>query len=322
MSTKLEISDEQLKQILAEVETELETMLKTEKPLAKAFGENDEDDAGKMAAKPEDTGPSADAPMTSTPGGAGGIPGAPLDPQAEAAPEAAPEMEMPGHEGMAPEQEGMDPAMDQAPDFDSLKGEYSALSPEELKMHFMAAKEALFALMGGHGEADPMGAPEVPAMAPPAQDMAMKMELEAVGPNKKASAPSKMRLEEVAPEGKFGAPKPNRLEEVYVEAKKSEKDSHELEELRKSVKDQDLALNQLVDAVKMVFERPERKAVTSINAVTKPGDAPEAKFLSKSEAMSKLSEVAKTNLKKSDRELINAYCVGKISIDKIDHLLK
>ncbi len=320
----IEIPDEQLKQIVAEVEKELETMFKSEQ-LMKAEEKKEEKKEEAPAPKEEDKSAPAAAPEAPAPAPAAAI---------EAAPEMAPEAEMaPPAPEMAPhiEPDGDEAGMGGVPELEALKLEYASLPPEELRMHVEAAMQALLGCLGGHGEADPVMPPEVPNLpAPvpagvPGMQPAMKMELEAIAPNKKAG-PGEDHLVPSQPSKKFGAGE-DHLEAVYVKAKKSEDDLalkiKEVEELKKSQEKTEASLSQLTSAFKMYLEKPERKAVTSIAAIDKPGTQVEAPKLSKSEVMDKLKVITQeADLKKSDREMINAYCVGSIGVDKIAHLLK
>jgi hypothetical protein len=167
----MKIKDNALKQILAEVEGEIATLLKSEKDkLAKAA----EESAG------GESSPAESAPAESGGGDASaGGPPAPSAPPAGASPSAPPAGPEMGAAPAAP----ADPAaagggMDAGapPSLEELSAEYAKLPPEELKMHYLAAKTALFQVMGaadgGAGAAaggPPGAAPSPsPAGAPPA----------------------------------------------------------------------------------------------------------------------------------------------------------
>jgi hypothetical protein len=97
-------------------------------------------------------------------------------------------------------------------------------------------------------------------------------------------------------------------------AMKSEKLQGEFDALKKN---QDL----LVEAMKTMFTVPQRKAVTGNDMAAGKTEKP-ATSLSKSEINEKLKVVAKTNLAKSDRNLIANYFKNQVKVDDIVHLLK
>jgi len=324
---KLEITDEQLKQVIAEVEAQVETMLYKSEPLAKGFPPKDDEpaaeDEGKSAAAPEDKGPSADAPAD-PPDAAAVQEEAPMDaaPAAPAAPAPA----------MAPP---VDPGMDAGMGLgDALKAEYAALPPEELRAHWEAISGAVMDMVGGQMAADPGMAPEIPAPMAPAPampampaipgaappELAMKNELEA-GTVTPAGA-GEDHLAPLAPT-KAGAGE-DHLEAVSVHKSQLDEANKEIESLKKSQKDTEETLGQFTKAFEVLLNKPQRQAITSLSAIGKPGsdDAPKV-VLSKSQVMDKLRVITcDPTLKKSDRDLIDSYCVSKVSLDKIEHLLK
>ncbi|NDD54172.1 hypothetical protein EBZ39_09895 [bacterium] len=76
----------------------------------------------------------------------------------------------------------------------------------------------------------------------------------------------------------------------------------------------------LVKALDLALGQPMRKAVTSVTFVPRTEETKPP--LTKGVVMEQLKEVTKQNLKKSDRELINRYCLGEVEVDKIQHLLQ
>lgn len=301
---KYTIKDSELKSLLDEVEAELVPFLKSQSErLAKASdpdGDGDEDSspAGEDSAGGPPPEASASAPEASA--------SEPVPPSAEGS------AEMPEASAAAPgeapgEAPGADPAMDQGPlDPESLKAEYAQLPPEELKMHYVAAKAALFELMGqGAGPDAGAGAPPGAGAGAPPPPMAPP------GPEASASAPA-LKAELKASPGNGGD---------ALKVKKSEND--ELEALKKSNAEMNDMLAVLAKAVesKLVVER---KAVTGVNAITKPADAPtDVSTLSKSEIAARINKHAMSPLTKNeDRDLINAYLCKEVSVEKIAHLLK
>lgn len=97
-------------------------------------------------------------------------------------------------------------------------------------------------------------------------------------------------------------------------AMKSEKLQDEFDALKKS---QDV----LVEAFKSMLTAPQRKAVTGNDMAAGKTEKP-ATSLSKSEINEKLKKVAKTDLAKSDRNLIANYFKNQAKLDDIVHLLK
>lgn len=68
----------------------------------------------------------------------------------------------PADGGGAPPPEEEPAAPDAPPTLEELTAAYGMLPPEELKMHYLAAKTALFETMGGAPEGSPPGGPEGP----------------------------------------------------------------------------------------------------------------------------------------------------------------
>lgn len=144
----MKISEKQLKSLLAEVEAELEDVLKSSNlKKNETLNANGGEGAGSiLKADPGlgDEGAGGEASAGGPPPGEGDMgEGSPAGP-ADASPTSAPE------EGAM----GGDPAMDQV-DPEALKQEYASLPPDQLKMHYMACKQALMEIMGAQGAAGP-----------------------------------------------------------------------------------------------------------------------------------------------------------------------
>jgi hypothetical protein len=279
----MKLKDSELKAILAEVQADLDKSLDLEvKKLSKAAGEDEMPaEEPEMSAGPAEETPGEDhAPGEETPGEEMSAPAdeAPMGDEASAAPEASADEAAPAD----PAAEGAEGAMSP----EELEAEYSKLDPETLKMHYLAAKAALFAAMGGGaGGAPEASAPAAPPAAPPAPG------------GMEASAP----------------PPAMKSEKGTASLSKAEK--AELDSLREQVKLQE----RLFD----LLNAPARKAVTAVDFVAKSEEKAEKRVLSKSEVAAKLKTVtADAKLAKSDRELVNGYVLGTVSIDKIEHLLK
>lgn len=265
----MKIKDSALKALIAEVEAEIGSLLKSEgEKLAKAADDLDQE----AEEKPEESAPAAEMSAPSE------------DPSAEDSAEASAPMEDAPMEdapmGDAPEasaddaQAAPEGAEGGQMDTEALKAEYMKLPPEELEMHFMAAKAAMEALMGGADQ----GAEGLGAGAP-----AMKAEPAA----KKAS--------------------------LMEKSEKNTANDSRLQELEAQVEG-------LVKALDLALGQPMRKAVTSVAYVPRTEETKPS--LSKGEVVEKLKEITKQPLKKSDRELINRYCLGEVEVDKIQHLLQ
>jgi hypothetical protein len=99
----------------------------------------------------------------------------------------------------------------------------------------------------------------------------------------------------------------------------------ELAALKKSLTEKDEDVQLLTKAVKMVIEKPERKAVTSMAQLQYLGKsevqaAPKAVF-TKAEAEAKLSAVL-PSLTKSERDLVVQYSLGRVKIDALSSILE
>lgn len=287
--------DNELKALLAEVSADLEKAMAVEaNELRKAAGMPGEEDpsAGTPpppdASAPEGSATAADASPAPAEGSA-------PPPDASASPEAS----------MAPEgSAGGDPAADAAADPEALKAEYIKLGPEGIKVHLMACKAAAMELLGG---GDPAGAPAPDGMAPPAPAAPAPM---APG----APAPGMMkdeRLMSIQPKGKV-TNGPDRLDSIAVSK------SEDMDSLKAQVELLSKAIHEIVG-------KPMRKAVTEIPYTGKPevSGSPQTKSLTKAEVTAKLRDVSsRRDLAKSDRERINKYYDGGITIEGISDLLK
>lgn len=164
-----------------------------------------------------------------------------------------------------------------------LDAKLSALDDDKLKHLYMACKKALFSRMASQEQPAQEPAPEAPAAAPEA-------------PVAKA--------------------------EEAAEEKEEEKD--EPKEMKKSEEASELQLqNELLQKALTLLATPLRKGITGISQVAPVKEEVDVTKLSKAEVIEKLNEKAfQPDLKKSDRELINGYCLGLVSLEKITHLLK
>lgn len=169
-----------------------------------------------------------------------------------------------------------------AEDLAALEQMYASMSRPELKAHHDAIKACLDAQ--GMEKCGSMAMAEAPA------------------------APAPMaKSEETVP--------------AEVELLKSESSAKDvkIQELQKSLDVATEFLNKLFTKK----TAPKEKAITSLETIAKNEGVNEDKELSKGEINAILTKKASDpSLKKSDRELINAFCLTGTSINSISHLLK
>ena len=158
----MEISDEMLQNILADVDAVVKPMIKnaTEK-LNKADEEEESEPAEESSPAPEAS--PAGPPEASAAPAPEASPAAPAPEASPAAPAGPPA----GAEGGIPD----DPA--------ALMDMFSQLPPQKIKAIYMAAKQALISIQGGQAGGPPSsaGAPPAPAGPPPGAPPAMKAEM-------------------------------------------------------------------------------------------------------------------------------------------------
>ena len=313
----LQLSQEDLKDIMAQVEADLDQVLKSERSSSSSSS---------SMGKDEESGASPDvsaAPAESSGGEGGGSPagddagGPPMDggapPMGDPSAGGAPPMSDPSAGGMPPggaAPGGMPPGGSPAgaPGGDPLEAQLAAMPPDQLRHLYMVAKAALFQqLSSGQDPAAAAGAPPAspsPAAASPAPGMpppAMKAEGD---PDKLAS------------DGKSKAPSASLKQDVFAAAKKSEDQGREIADLKNQVQG-------LMKAVEIVLGQPMRKAITHISQVQKPAAAQvqaEIAGLSKSEITGKLKDLDYSKLTKKDREVINGFYDGRNGSDRLAYL--
>jgi hypothetical protein len=218
--------------------------------------------------------------------------------------------------------------------------EYAQLSPEDLKAHYLACKEALIQVLGAPdagadaSAAPPPGAdasappppaaatppapdasaapapPPPPAGPPPADDSAgptLKSEKGMAGQKPGGSSTS-------APDGMKDDDKANGQNPLH---------KAEIEALTKKIDDANATTAALLAVVKKVVEKPLRKSVQFLADVTAPAAGPDVTKMKREEIRAKLKQVASsTTLAKSDRDLITGYDLNTVKAEQIAHLLK
>lgn len=361
----IKVSDQELKAILSELESELQSALgtslnksedgdeKSKSTPPKKDGEGSSSEGGDKAPPPGGEGGegSGDAPPPAPEGSEGGDvpppPGADAPP-APGAPAVPPPAAPPAPATPAAAGAPVDPAAagSQAPalqtDPAALQAEYATLPPDQLKMHYLAAKSALFAATQAAAPAPaapapapapaaaPPMAPPVPPMGPPGQPPVMKGEKAfSTTLQGKDDANPGGKIPDVARdttlEGKNGAMNKNAKMPSEQNGKlpntptspdiaKSEKD--ELAELK-------LQFEVMTKALSKIAGVPMQKAVTDLTYVAKSEGEVRNTELTAEQIKAKLNEVARNPLTKSeDRALMNKYVCGSVNVDAIKHLLK
>lgn len=307
----MKISDKEIQNILAEVEAELAPLLRSERSkLSKAVGEDSAGSASPMGEESRSPGRDLMPDERSSSGSSASEGSSAGSPMPEGSASGSPE----GSAGSAGAPEGSAPAGGEG-DVQALAAEYAKLAPEELEMHLMAIEAAMQQMSGGAagGPEAGMGAGAPPAggpVAPPAQAGEMPPEGSPAFKSEKSPMKHKMGKEESSHMGK---------EESSAKKKEMSGEESSSSHISKSEFD---ALNAKMDVALKAVEfltRPMRKAVTEfVGETTKP-----ASSLTKGEVTAKLKEVtASPALAKSDRQLVNGFYDGRVSLDQIAHLLK
>lgn len=224
-------------------------------------------------------------------------------PDESAAPEAAPAPDAaapaPGAEAAPADPAMGDPAAEQQLDPAALQAEYAKLPPDQLEMHLQAAMAAKQALAGSPAD------PGLDAGAPPPAAPAPEMKSE-------ASAGEKSKEESKELE-----------KSVIAKSEELAKALAEIEELKKLHKSQAEELTALQAGVQKFVDVPARKAITTVNHVTREVTATASKEWTKEGIHNHLKKLSATpSLKKSDRDLINDFYCKVVSIDKLAHLFE
>lgn len=307
----LSINEDELTNILAEVDRELDGALAGARDRLHKADDEKSSSASPASASPEGSSDGSDS--------AGGPPMADASASDGSAPPPGADASAPPMDGSAPAAPPMDgsaPPADgsAAAPGEDLESKLSALPEDQLRHLYMAAKQALFARMQS---AAPAASPAAPPAAPP---------MASPSPSPAAPPPPAMKGEMKASPanggGKTSAIKVGKSETREDNLMKAE-DQKKMETLQAEVAELKKMNEGLFKAVGMLGA-PLRKAVTSVAHLPKPGegaDKAEVK-LTKAEITSKLSDVCrdpKTTPK--DRSLVNGYYDGRHGVDKIAHLL-
>lgn len=302
---EIKFEKEWLDSALNQCAAELTDMLKSEQAaLAKsatddAPAEESEGSEGPASPPPSDEGEASASPEASAP---------------EAGEASAPDDASPPAEASAPPAEasaapGEEQAIEPAPTPEALQAEYAKLDPESLKMHYLAAKAALAAIMGADASAgappEASASPAAPPAAPPAPPAAAPMAMGEMKAGKQVNLTDGNGGEVEA--GKLG---------------KSEKDA-EIALLKAQLDEQNKALLQLAEVVATPI-RKSIKGLSDLKFIERSEEVKPSKAatLSKKEVQAVLKEKVRAGkLSKADKELVMQYSVGAVDIAKIEHLL-
>ena len=331
----LEITEKFLENLMDEVKKELDGLTKSE--VAKLVKSDEDKEAELTAGDSESEGmDSVDAPAPDNNndgkiGDLDGKPEAPNDVSNAASVEDKPEVEaskeaVANEELSKPMDEQTPGEISPAPSIEALQAEYEELDDDDLHNHYLACKGAILARMGADEESaedeEMLEAPEAPEAAP-AMDAA---------PPEAAPAPAMEKADlpmSPSPEPKepLKAPAAVPVPVMKAEMKKSEA-AIEIELLKSQLAEaqarsskQEEAMTKLVDTL----QTPMRKSIRGVSElafIPKSEMTNNAPKLSKDKAIEKLREKARSeDLKKSDRSLINSYCMGNVKYEDIAHLL-
>ncbi len=324
----IELKEAEIKNILAEVTASLQAAKKSEaEKLSKAI-DGEEPSAPAESAPAESEAPAAPEASESAPAASPEMGDAP---PAESAPaESAPAESAPVDPAAS-----ADPAAEAGPaDPAMLAQEYAKLDDEQLKAHYMAAKQAVFERMQGAASAGapPDAAspsPDASAVAsPPAAGAspAMKGEMAADGNVAPVTKPGAQDLDQATGPGANLSGKQSPVSEASHADLKVEK------EVAKSEKsdERDQVIEGLVKAVNLLVNGPQiRKAVTSVAFVERSeslakSEKPAAKK-SAPEMKAHLSELIRSGkLNKNEKAAVVSYFETKnpIHLEKIAHLFE
>lgn len=313
----MKLKDSELKSILAEVEEEIASLLKSEGDAIRlAKGDGDEDEGSDPSADSAPTEgsetPSEEASEPAPGEGAPPVDAAPdasaTDPSASPAPDASA-----SPDGSPAPDASADPAADAGPvDPAALQAEYAKLPPEELKMHYMAAKAALFELMGAGAGPDASASP-APSPSPAPTASPSPAPAASPSPSPAPVPPPAMKAEVPATMKNNPANGGTESAAVPDAIKKSEEKVAELEK----------QVELMAKALEVAIGTPVRKAVTSVAHVPRTEEpAAPAQELSKSEVKDRIRKaVSSGKLSKSQKDLLFSYGLGNASFDQVKDLL-
>jgi hypothetical protein len=306
----MKIKESEIKAIFDEVASELSGIFEQEKEkLAKSIPggaeESSSSDEGSKSAIPE--GSSSEGSSSSDEGSKGSddssVPPPPAaTPAASPSPAVSPSAAPPA---VPPVADPAAPAVDAAPVTpEVLHAEYLKMmqeDPAQFAMHVQALDAVKAATAGA--SLSP-AAPVAPPVAAPTDTL--KAELPA-SPERAGGA----KVEAV-----HKSEDVSRFEGLM---KSYEVKVAELEAKLKTQADEQVAVQQVLTRI---VERPMRKSIESIAQVAAPVKAVDLSKMSKESVSKHLCNVARTNLKKSDRSLINEFYTGTAKLEQLAHLFE
>lgn len=208
-----------------------------------------------------------------------------------------------GHEAMAND---MAP-----PTHDELVSAYCELTPEQREQHLAALHDAMKTAAGAN--AAPAPAPDAgqdPAMAPPADDGAMKSEPEVA----EALAKAEGLVQQAQGLMKSKEAETDNLRKQVAEI------AGRLEKREAELASREAALAESGKQIEAFLRGPERRAVTQDSSSTqKPVTVT---TLNKSEVVSKLRKAARQNISDKDRQAINDVLFNGGTLDSVRHLIE
>lgn len=272
----MELSKDELEQILTEVTKEYEEVVKSEKAkMEKSVSPMNKEESS------EETSMSEESSKPEPPKAEDAMPEGSSEKIVKADEEvAAPEVEAAPEQ---PVQEDPAQAMDQDMGGDELLQLYSGLSPEHLAAHWMAASQALFQSMQGESPqemvADVGAAPE--AAAP------------------EVAAPVEAPIEESKP--------PMFKAEDTKEFKELKKNFDELKSQNSTL---EKSLGTLTEKLSEKLRIPARKGIDADTVISKSEPVVEEKVISKSEVVDLLKSKAKEKLSDQDKQKIFKFTMN------------
>jgi hypothetical protein len=330
MSNTAQIDENKLRSILDEVEAELGKLAKSDLAKARpgeATESEDKSDSSTTDPAGDNTSAASASPdaASASPDASGSDDSGPPDASASpagddgSAPPPAADDGSGAPDASASPDASADPAADQGPiDPQALMAEYSKLSPEDQKLHYMCLKQVLMQTLAGAG-ADAGSA----AGAPPPDASA------AGAPPPAASAPAAGPPAAASPPPDASAPAPAlKAESGMSNDPKANGDLSKVkggESLSKSEVDAAInaAVAPLIKAVKHVLEAPLRKSVQFKADAPVAAPTVDVTQMSREQVRAQLREKLQTGtLSKSDKDLMIQYDMGKVKVDQIAHLLK
>lgn len=319
---KFEVDPDALQRLIDEASQIFEATTKSE------LKKSDDDKKGSEGS------PEGEPPGEETPGeGSEGAPPAPADDAGGAAPADAPPVDAAGSDPAAGAVAAADPAAGQVAqplDPQALAEGYAQMPPDELMAHLQAALQAAqqSGLMGGGAGGPPppdAGMAPPPPAPPPAPAGAASASASPMGPPPpfgKGEMGSGNRVP--ASKGNEKANGGTEADAAVVKEGESFGKSEKYAELEKKLAEM-AERNAILEKSVEVLLVPAQKAITGLDMAylkksIEDTSATQALPASRAEAMDRLREIARGDLTKSERDLINKFVFGEVAIEKLEGL--